>query len=126
MMKFLIDTNAILYFLHDRLEEPLPKGIYLFSVVTEIELFSYPNMKLNEETSINRLLTSMIKIELNLPIQKKTIMIRRNYRLKLPDAVIAASALIYDSILISNDVNFDKVKNLRRLELTLKPYNKIT
>lgn len=48
VVKFLLDTNAILYFLHGRLEQPLPKGTYYFSVVTEIELLSYPKITLNE------------------------------------------------------------------------------
>jgi predicted nucleic acid-binding protein len=119
-MRFIADTNIILYFLQDRLEHPLPRGKYYFSVITEIELFSYPQISHAEVDSIRRLLAPMTRIELNLPVRDKTIAIRRSYRLKLPDAMIAASALFHDAILLSNDNGFDKVMELNRRVLPLK------
>ena len=41
-----------------------------------------------------------------------SILLRRDYRLKIPDAVIAASALVLAVPLISADTDFDKVDNL--------------
>lgn len=37
-----LDTNAVLYLLGGRLAEPLPEGRYFASVMTEMELLSYP------------------------------------------------------------------------------------
>lgn len=42
----LIDTNVVLYFLGGRLVNPLPSGQYFISVITEIELLSYPSISL--------------------------------------------------------------------------------
>ena len=41
----LVDTNVALYHLGDRLDEPLPPGQYFISVITEIELLSYPALE---------------------------------------------------------------------------------
>ncbi|MEH2170206.1 MAG: hypothetical protein V7K41_26865, partial [Nostoc sp.] len=38
-----LDTNVILYFLGGRLVNPLLLGQYFISVITEIELLSYPS-----------------------------------------------------------------------------------
>ncbi|MGH8498293.1 MAG: type II toxin-antitoxin system VapC family toxin [Methylococcales bacterium] len=119
-MRFLLDTNAILYFLQDRLEQPLPRGNYFFSIITEIELFSYPQITLAEEGSIRRLLASMTRVALNFPVRDKTITIRRANRLKLPDAIIAASALLHDAVLLSNDNGFETVVDLQRQALKIK------
>ena len=45
----LLDTNIILYFLGGRLVDPLPTGEYFLSVITEIELLSYPSIGVDEE-----------------------------------------------------------------------------
>jgi hypothetical protein len=40
----LLDTNAVLYLLGGRLAEALPPGEYLTSVITEMEMLSYPSL----------------------------------------------------------------------------------
>jgi hypothetical protein len=40
----LIDTPGALYFLGGRLAEGLPDGEYAISVITEMELLSYPGL----------------------------------------------------------------------------------
>lgn len=51
----LLDTNVVLYFLGGRLMNPLPSGQYFVSVITEIELLSYPSLssRLANLTEIN-------------------------------------------------------------------------
>ena len=44
-MNIVLDTNAVLYFLAGRLAEPLPQANFYVSVITEIELLSYPLLK---------------------------------------------------------------------------------
>jgi len=39
----LLDTNIALYLLGGRLEAPLPSGEYGVSVITEMELLSWPS-----------------------------------------------------------------------------------
>lgn len=42
-----LDTNIVLYLLGGRLANPLPKAQYFISVITEMELLSYPNLTLD-------------------------------------------------------------------------------
>jgi predicted nucleic acid-binding protein len=43
--------------------------------------------------------------------------IRKRHRLKLPDAIIAASAVVNDAALVSADTGFDRVTSLSRVAL---------
>ncbi|MCK5233036.1 MAG: hypothetical protein KAR13_22375 [Desulfobulbaceae bacterium] len=55
-MKYLLDTNIILYLLGGKLLKPLPEGIYFASVITELELLSYPSLHPEEEKQIGQFL----------------------------------------------------------------------
>lgn len=46
-------------------------------------------------------------------LKSNIIEIRKTHRLKLPDAVIAAGALVNDAILFTADKGFRKVKGLK-------------
>lgn len=54
----LLDTNVVLYLLGGRLANPLPSGQYVVSVITEIELLSYPTLPSDEEIQIRDFLTN--------------------------------------------------------------------
>ncbi|MCP1381822.1 PIN domain-containing protein [Runella salmonicolor] len=51
-------------------------------------------------------------IDINTGIKEITKQIRRNYRLKLPDAIVAATAIFLGIPLISADNQFKQVKEL--------------
>lgn len=40
------------------------------------------------------------------------IVIKKKYKLKLPDAIIASTAIIHDTILITEDKDFSKIQEL--------------
>ena len=48
-------------------------------------------------------------------IVDKCIEIRRNCRIKTPDAIIAATAMIYDFTLLTSDFDFKRIPNLQLL-----------
>ena len=54
----------------------------------------------------------MTIVGLSEEVKQLTIEIRRKYRLKLPDAIVCATAIILDSDLLSNDVQLGKVREL--------------
>lgn len=111
MKRYLLDTNTILYFLADRFSEPFPKGLFYASVITEMELLSYPNLTTKSRHGIQKMLSELTLIELEEEIRKKAIEIRRAHLLKLPDSIIAASA--YDKQLL-------KLIHPKGLQLKLK------
>jgi predicted nucleic acid-binding protein len=110
--RYLLDTNAIIYLVSGRLASPLPEGRFSVSIITEIELLSYAGISDEEEQKIRDLLLLLERIQLVDTVRDETIRLRRKNRLKLPDAIIAASALMHDLILLTNDQGFSSIDGL--------------
>ena len=113
----LLDTNIVLYLLNgdDSLEEMLQGATVFLSVITKVELLSHPGMTEPGEKVVRDLLDQSKLMEFSNVIQERTIQLRRKYRLKLPDAVIAATAAFLNVQLITADKQFTKLKD----ELTI-------
>jgi predicted nucleic acid-binding protein len=81
------------------------------SVISKIELLSLPNAsrEIVEFTNV----AVVILLEEN--VIEKTIELRKKYRIKLPDAVIAATTLIYHLTLITHNIR--DFKSISRLKL---------
>jgi predicted nucleic acid-binding protein len=91
VLKRVLDTNAVLYFLGGRLSNTLPDGDYFVSVITEMELLSYPSLDSAAETQIRWFLLEITVVPLSRPVIDLAIALRREHAMKLPDAVIAAT-----------------------------------
>ena len=120
--KILLDTNAIIYALNSGLT--LPNANYSISIITEMELFSYPKLTEFEQTNIQRLLNHFEIFNITERTKEKTIEIRKNYGIKLPDSIICATALVNKATLISNDKQLSKIIGLEIL--SLEEYQKIS
>lgn len=111
---FLVDTNIVIYLLSgdktiaDLLDR---KRIYI-SFITEIELLTFQNLTVNEKQIVKDLLADCIVIGMNDGIKDKTISIRINKKLKIPDAIIAATSLYLKIPIITADEQFKKVSDL--------------
>lgn len=119
--RYFLDTNAVIYLVSGRLALPLPDGRYSVSVITEIELLSFAGISAGEEQKIHDLLFSLDRVHITEAVRDETIRLRRKNRLKLPDAVIAASALIQRAVLLTNDQAFASVEGLTVESLQLSP-----
>ncbi len=118
-MNKLLDTNIVLYLLGGKLNEPLPEGEYFVSVITEIELLSYPAVSIQEEQQIQKCLADLTIVELLPEVKQLAIPLRRQYHLKLPDAIIAATALVLKAELLTNDLRLARVTELQCRQLKL-------
>jgi predicted nucleic acid-binding protein len=107
-----LDTNVALYYLGGRLINPLPEGQYFVSVITEIELLSYPSLSFEQEVLIRDFLTNVTVVGVDSNIKYLAIALRKTYRLKLPDAVVAATAKFLNAMLLTNDI---KLTNLTEI-----------
>ena len=120
-LSVLLDTNAILYFLKGVTPTPdLPGDRFYVSIVTEIELLSFPRIDEDHEKEILEFLSKVEIVSLSQSVKVKTIEVRRAASLRLPDAIIAATALILDAEVLSNDSDLDRVSGLRRRPVPLK------
>jgi len=112
---YLLDTNTIIYALQRKVT--LPSADYSISIITEMELLSFPQLSEKEEKTIRELLSHFSTISLDEAIKEKTITLRRSKRLKLPDAIIVATAYIHKFILVTSDKALHTVTDMNVLEL---------
>lgn len=110
---FLADTNALIYLLNGNqcMSNYLQKNLYV-SVISEMELLSYSGITLDEEMQIKSFLNDCNEVTLTKEIKDKTIEIRKKYKTKLPDAIIAASAIVKNIPLITADKVFCQISDL--------------
>lgn len=79
------------------------------SIISKIEILSWPGLSDEQRTNLRRTLGSMDVIEIDAKVEAFTIDIRLNRQLKLPDAIIAATALSRNAPLVTNDQAFTRV-----------------
>ncbi|MGD0960695.1 MAG: type II toxin-antitoxin system VapC family toxin [Methylomonas sp.] len=123
-IKFLLDTNMVIgllkgneeaLILAEQAELSLEKtGI---SQITRMELLGYPKLTDEEERAIREFLDACQICLLEERIEMEAIRLRRSGNFKLPDAIVAASALVNHARLLTLDkriiqglqrVGFDK------------------
>jgi predicted nucleic acid-binding protein len=118
--KRVLDTNVALYMLSGQLARPLESAEFYVSVITELELLSYPQLSSAEEKHIHAFISEVSLVDLNAEIRSMTVRLRREYKLKLPDAIICATAMVLDAELLSNDEQLKKVSQLKVVTVLLK------
>lgn len=100
-LKFLFDTNEIISILRDI--RPLQGFTYFFSIITELELLTFKNLTETEIKNIESFCNKDGRINLDELVIKNTIFLRKEYNLKLPDAIICATSYSYNLSLVTND-----------------------
>lgn len=116
-----LDTNVVLYHLGGRLSSPVGGRQSCVSIVTQLELLSYPDITPAEEAHIRSFLGDLTVVGLGPEICQSAIYLRRAYRLKLPDAIICATALALDAPLLTNDKMLSVVSEIRVRPVSLRP-----
>ncbi len=123
--KYLIDTNAIIDYLGNKIPysgmqfmNTIIDSIPNISIITKIEVLGC-----NTNNSEYQLLTDFMEdanvIELSKNVAEFCIELRKNHKIKLPDAIIASTALATDSALITR--NITDYKNINGL-VVINPY----
>ena len=109
--KIFIDTNIAIYLLDgDRsLAEILHgKKIYI-SFITQLELLSFKNLSSKDISKIKLMLNNFVITDINNHIKELVIELRRKYIIKLPDCIVASTAVYHDIPIITSDKDFKKV-----------------
>ena len=120
--KYLIDTNVVIDFFGIKLSGPAEEFVSFLepsiSVITHIELFCSNDLTPSEIGKLDKYISAArIFNHIDGEIIDHAIEIRKNYKIKLPDAIIAATAISNDMTLISsNKKDFGKVTGLKFLD----------
>ncbi len=115
--KYLIDSNAIIDFFNGKLpdygRDIVTNSEPSISIITFIELFSSNKTTPEEDRKLSGF-TKIVTIHpITFDIAAETISLRKKYKIKLPDAIIAATAMNYKLPLITRNVSdFAKIESL--------------
>lgn len=122
---YLIDTNVVIYYFGLTLSKESEKYLdqillekYFISVINRIELLGFKAINKNESDAISSFITNSTVFDLDEAIIVETIQIRKNYNIKLPDAIIAATCLVNGCSLITNNIrDFERIAGLHLIKL---------
>ena len=117
---YLIDTNVAIYYFGLALASDSEKFMdqvlgkrYFISVINRIELLGFKRLNENESKALSSFISNSVVFDLEEDIILETIEIRKKYNLKLPDAIIAATCLVNNCSLITNNIkDFDEITGL--------------
>jgi len=106
--KWVLDTNVIIGFINGaeasvRLVAERGDAELCASVITRAELLSFHGLPPAEEKRIRQFLHHVSVVDFNEQVEAATIALRRFTQLKLPDAIIAATAVSLGAPLFSFD-----------------------
>ena len=110
--RYLLDTNAVIQLLagNSSIRRIVEESDFLaISVISKLEFLSYPDLTDDEELAFSELLSDLTVFDLmssDTALIREAVAMRIDGRLKLPDAVIAATALVNGCEVITNDAHF--------------------
>lgn len=113
-----LDTNIVLYLVgsSDVTIAELLNGKNLFiSFITELELLGYKEISKNEVAQLQGFLRDVTIVDINSDIKKAVVDLRKIYKIKLPDAIIAASASYLNFPLLTADKALSRLSELNIL-----------
>jgi predicted nucleic acid-binding protein len=110
---FIADTNFLIY-IHEgnKITEPFLAYDFGISFISEVELLGFKGITKHEEIKLKQLINDCFTIEWSTKLKEQTIQLRKKYVIKLPDAIIASTSLIYNIPLITADKGFSKIEEL--------------
>lgn len=97
------------------IDETLKGSGPAISVITEIELLCWKRPSEKDLEVLHDFINDALVFELEKDIKLKTAELRKAHKIKLPDAVIAATSLAYDLTLLTRNVS--DFKNIEGLNL---------
>jgi len=114
-LRAMLDTNAVVSLLagNRELSMRLERAEYVgISIITYLEFLAFDGLSENDRDCFaafcKRVDIESLTVEDNGLLQR-ALDLRSSYRLKLPDAIIGATALSRNAILITNDAHFSDI-----------------
>jgi predicted nucleic acid-binding protein len=125
--RYLLDTNIFIYYFNGELVvQPIVEDILagnaigFYCPVTWVELLCYPVLTEGEAAQIRAFLRSLTCVALTEIVLDRTAQIRRDYRIALSDALIAACAMEVASTLVTRNIqDFQQISGLS----VINPFN---
>ncbi len=111
----LLDTNVVIGLLRGQADsvslvqaENCVLGEMAISQITRLELLGFPKLAEQEKQTIEKFLRNIQMLPISAEVEAQTIAICQSRKIKLPDAIIAATALAHHLKLLTLDVGLEK------------------
>ena len=111
---YLIDTNILIYIIkgNPKVEYFAKSEILAISYITEMEVLGKYQISEDEMQIIGNVLENCCVFEMDTQIKQYAINIKQHTRIKLPDAIVAATAIKNNIPLVTADEDFKRIANL--------------
>ena len=110
-MKALFDTNILIDYLNgiDAAREEIAAYPHpMISTITWVEVMV--GSQIDEEVAVRQFLDRFLQVQLDATVAERAVSIRRKTRIRLPDAIIWASAQMEDALLVTrNSKDFSRL-----------------
>lgn len=117
MNRAVIDTNVLISWYKSGVisnSNALASIAPIFSIITKIEALGFQEITEGEARAIGKMLDTGELVYIDNDIAQRTIKLRQKHKIKTPDAVIAATALINNSELwTANTSDFTSIEGLK-------------
>jgi len=110
----LLDSNIIIYLSQNRISVDdliFNENSYFISAITYMEVLGYTFESIDEEKTVCDLLNLFTIIYIDEKISRKVVEIRKKHKIKIPDAIICATAITHKATLYTNDLKLETVKD---------------
>ncbi|GHB82864.1 type II toxin-antitoxin system VapC family toxin [Persicitalea jodogahamensis] len=121
-IKLLVDTNVFIrLFEGDTEVAEYLQGKHIFvSIITEMELLGFHGISESDKQFYRAVLDDCSLLELSQPIREITIALKQQHKIRLPDAIIAATADYLGIPLLTFDKGFSKLSEIDVLLLDFR------
>jgi hypothetical protein len=123
MGQYLIDNNVISNYFSGCFTK---KGMHfiaevldltpIISVITEIEALSWINPDKSKEQIVKAFVSDATVLSLTPVVVAQCVSIRRSLKIKTPDAIMAATAIVHNLTLITSDKDFKNIQGLKLID----------
>ena len=104
----ILDTNILIYLAQpggESLQELISSAPPATSLISRVESLGFHRISADERARLDRVFAWVEVLPVTDPVAEAAILLRQSRRMKLGDALIAATALLYDLPLVTRNVN---------------------
>lgn len=115
--QYIIDSNVVIDYLGNKLPPNgtafINKLMPVISIISRIEILGWYRASSEQIAKLSPFINNAFIYPLDEPIILKTILLRQQFKIKTPDAIIASTALVYTlSLLSHNNKDFKGIPGL--------------
>lgn len=110
-MKYLIDTNILIYYFNGSLSVAAKEKItamltddFNISIISKMEFLGFSRFDFREKKEAARFISFANVLPLSEAVAERTIQLKQSAKIKLPDAIIGATALSHNLTLVTHNV----------------------